>query len=171
MKNILLSLGLLVLGVHGECEQSLSGVQGVIQAEVLPMAKKSAKAKKAKVEDIGGVFVYANDPKALAAWYQAKLGIEMAYNAEEGNYYYVFSRGKGFGANSVFAVKPAAAKLKGAKDQFAVNFRVDDFDGVVERLKEEGVALERSQDYPGFGRFGWIKDGEGNQVEFWQPTP
>lgn len=133
------------------------------------MAGKIAEAKQAKVEDVGGVFIYANDPKALAAWHKDKLGIELVYNAQEENYYFVFVRGNVKGANTVFAIKPAKSRLSTEKDRFVVNFRVNDFDGVIERLKSKGVTIDRTQDYPSFGRFGWIKDLEGNPIEFWQP--
>ena len=134
------------------------------------MAAKIAEAKQAKVEDVGGVFIYANDPKALAGWYKDKLGIGLVYNAQEGNYYFVFARGNVPGANTVFAIKPAKSSLPAERNQFMVNFRVNDFDSFIKRLTEKGVSIDRTQDYPGFGRFGWIKDLEGNPVEFWQST-
>ncbi|MBI3550712.1 MAG: VOC family protein [Elusimicrobia bacterium] len=134
------------------------------------MAGKIAEAQ-AKVEDVGGVFIYANDAKSLAEWYKKKLGIELVHNAAEGNYYHVFMRSKVPGANTVFAIKPAASRLSTERNQFAVNFRINDFDGFIKRLNSEGVSVDRTQDYPSFGRFGWIKDPEGNQVEFWQPAP
>lgn len=133
------------------------------------MAKKIAEATQAKVEDVGGVFIYANDPKTLAEWYKDKLGIELVHNAEEGNYYYVFVRSNVPGANTVFAIKPAKSGLSTEKNQFSVNFRINDFDSFIERLKAKGVAIDRTENYPGFGRFGWIKDLEGNSIEFWQP--
>ena len=170
MMKTLFAVGLLSLAAVHASGQTLSEAQIVVDKEILPMAEKMVEAKKAKVEDIGGLFIYSNDPKTLADWYKDKMGIELAYNAEEKNYYCVFVRSKdNFGANTVFAIKQAGSMLSSERNQFTVNFRVDDFDGIIERLKTKGVVIDRTQDYPGFGRFGWIKDLEGNLIEFWQP--
>jgi hypothetical protein len=36
---------------------------------------------------IGGVFLLARDPRALAEWYRRRLGWDLAYLADEGAYY------------------------------------------------------------------------------------
>ena len=167
----LLVVGLFTFALPRANGQTLSEAQGVVGKEILPMAQKMAEATTAKVEDVGGVFINANDAKTLADWYKDKLGIEFAYNAEEGNYYHVFDRqGNAPGKNTVFALKPAKSKLSTEKNQFMVNFRISDFDGLIKKLKVKGVAIDRTEDYPGFGRFGWIKDLEGNPIEFWEPA-
>lgn len=169
MRFTLFAVGWLSITAAGASEQTLTEAQAVVNKEVLPMARKIAEAKQAKVEDVGGVFIFSTDPKRLAEWYQDKLGIQLVHNADEGNYYCVFVRSKVPGANTVFAIKPAKSTVSSEKNQFMVNFRVNDFDGVIERLKSKGVSIERTQDYPSFGRFGWIKDLDGNPIEFWQP--
>jgi predicted enzyme related to lactoylglutathione lyase len=51
-----------------------------------------------------------------------------------------------------------------------VNYRVDDLDGMLERLRSAGVEVdERIEEYD-FGRFGWATDPEGNRFELWQPA-
>lgn len=124
----------------------------------------SVAQRQAKVEELGGVFIHANDPKSLAEWYQDKLGIELADGACDGeaNYYCVFAH------DAVFSIKQAKQTLPTERNQFMVNFKVGDFDGIIDRLKSKGVAIERTQDHE-YGRFGWIKDLEGNPIEFWQP--
>ena len=37
-------------------------------------------------------------------------------------------------------------------------------------LKSKGVAIEKTEEYPGMGTFAWLKDPDGNPVELWQPT-
>jgi len=165
----LLAVGVLALAASQALAQSLPEAQAVVIKEVLPMAGKIAEAKQSKIEDVGGVFIYSNDPAALAAWYKDKLGIELVLNPEEGDYYFVFTRSNVPGANTVFAIKPAKTRLSAEKNQFSVNFRISDFEAFTKRLKAKGVAIERTQDYPGFGTFVWIKDLEGNSIEFWQP--
>jgi catechol 2,3-dioxygenase-like lactoylglutathione lyase family enzyme len=130
------------------------------------MAAKTAKPIQLKVEDIGGVFIYANDAKALTQWYNDKLGMELSSNEDGSNNWLVFDR-KG-APPSVFAIKPATTKLPAEKSQFMLNFRINDFEAFLKRLQANGVALDRTEEDQ-YGRFGWIKDLEGNPVEFWQP--
>ena len=138
------------------------------------MTPKVAEKKKAagKVVDLGGAFIYSENPKVLAQWYIDVLGVPLEYSAEEGNYYFVFVHKGDSGAEAytVFSIKPAKGKLAKPRNQFMINFTIDDYDGFVKRLKAQGVALDRSLDCD-YGRFGWIKDLEGNPVEFWQPKP
>src|SRR5258708_1285549 len=101
--------------------------------------KRGAVQEQAKVEGLGGAFIYANDPKSLAEWYQGTLGIELAHNACDGevNYYCVFAH------DAVFSIKRAKQPLPVERNQFMVNFKVGDFDGFIDRLKSKGVAIDR----------------------------
>jgi predicted enzyme related to lactoylglutathione lyase len=132
------------------------------------MPPKAAAAKKSIVENMGGAFIYADDAKALAEWYRDNLGIPLEYSAEYDNYYHVFANDEGnSGPAIVFSIKPAKSRLSKDKNQFMVNFKLNDFDGLVKRLKAKGVVIDRTEDYD-YGRFGWIQDLEGNPIEFWQ---
>jgi predicted enzyme related to lactoylglutathione lyase len=52
---------------------------------------------------------------------------------------------------------------------FMLNYRVDDLDGLLKALREEGVEIDpRREDYD-YGRFAWIKDLDGNRIELWEP--
>ena len=51
-----------------------------------------------------------------------------------------------------------------------VNYRVDDLNAVLERLRSAGARVEdRTEEYD-YGRFGWATDPEGNRFELWQPA-
>jgi predicted enzyme related to lactoylglutathione lyase len=54
---------------------------------------------------------------------------------------------------------------------FMVNYRVDDLDALLVKLRAEGVEIadERHQDEN--GRFAWIIDSEGHRIELWEPAP
>jgi hypothetical protein len=47
---------------------------------------------------------------------------------------------------------------------------VDDLDGLLDRLIEEGVTVDPDRQTYDFGKFGWVTDLEGNRVEIWQPV-
>ena len=50
-----------------------------------------------------------------------------------------------------------------------INYRVASLKKVLAALKKEGVWVDPKTEKSEFGHFGWIKDGEGNRVELWQP--
>jgi predicted enzyme related to lactoylglutathione lyase len=50
-----------------------------------------------------------------------------------------------------------------------INLQVNDLDGVLDRLIDEGVTVDPKRENYDFGRFGWFADPEGNRVELWQP--
>src|SRR5215218_4017077 len=112
-----------------------------------------------KVTGLGGVFFRARDPDGLKAWYTQHLNLPDA----------VFSN-------------PAATLVWGAfhedtdyfgpsGQQWMLNYRVDDLDALLARLRAEGVEVnERTQDQEGVGRFAWAVDPDGNRFELWEPA-
>lgn len=116
----------------------------------------------AGVTGFGGVFLRANDPKALYAWYEKHLGLvkgqgSYAYSAPSQHAQIVFALFKQ--DNDYF---PAAQKAM-------LNLQVDDLDGLLDRLIVDGVAVDPKRENYDFGKFGWVTDPEGNRVELWQP--
>jgi predicted enzyme related to lactoylglutathione lyase len=118
----------------------------------------------AKALGVGGVFLKARDPQALAAWYATHLGLP---RQDDGSI--VFSGPESAGM-TVFAHFPIETRYFGDGPQsFMLNFRVDDLDGLLTQLETAGVRIdEKRENYP-YGRFAWIWDPEGNRVELWQP--
>ncbi len=58
-----------------------------------------------------------------------------------------------------------------AEQQWMINFRVDDLDGLLADLTASGVAVEtRAERNSEIGRFARIQDPEGNPVELWEPV-
>lgn len=110
------------------------------------------------ITGIGGVFFRAKDPAALAAWYERHLGINgMAWTQQAGQ--------------TVFAPFPADTDYFGRESQqFMLNFRVDDLDGMLARLKADKVKIVKDiEDQAGVGRFAAVEDPEGNRIELWEP--
>ena len=116
----------------------------------------------ASVTGFGGVFLRADDPKALYQWYEQHLGLV---------------KGEGFHAFPAPTQQPRVifALFKQDNDYFPaaqkamLNLQVDDLDGLLDRLIEEGVDVDPKRDSYDFGKFGWITDPAGNRVELWQP--
>lgn len=119
----------------------------------------------AKVTGIGGVFVKARDPKALQAWYADVLGFVIdPWGGSQ-----LENEAKTVGVWNAFA---ADTKYFEPSDKaFMINFRVDDLDGMLARVREKGgQVLDRREDSPGVGKFGYVVDPEGTLLELWQPA-
>ena len=116
----------------------------------------------AKVLGVGGVFFKAADVAAVKGWYARVLGFEptdfgavMFPPLPEGG----VTTWSPFASDSdYFAPSQAAVML---------NFLVDDLDGVLARVRAEGVEVLGTQDEP-YGRFAWIMDPTGLKLELWQ---
>jgi len=119
----------------------------------------------AKAVGVGGVFLKARDPKSLAAWYAAHLGI----TTEEGGSL-VFDGPQSTGM-TVFAHFPSDTAYFGdGSQEFMVNFRIDDLDAFLLQLAAAGVRIDPKREDVPYGRFAWIWDPEGNRIELWEPA-
>ena len=138
-----------------------------------------------KVDGIGGAFVFSNDAVALAEWYRDHLGFEFEGSAEFGAFYQMFwgvdPEDTDRKLDTTFSIMQSKIDLptRSAGEEpesmygdqpFMVNLRVRDIDAVLEHLASKGVEAIRRQD-ESYGRFAWIRDGDGNRVEIYQPIP
>ena len=116
----------------------------------------------ARVTGIGGVFFRARDPERLVAWYAEHLGIVApAANVQP------WRQDAGF---TVFAPFPLETDYFPPDRSFMLNFRVDDLDAMLEKLRAAGIEAETRAEWDGpHGRFARIHDPEGNPVELWEP--
>ncbi|MBB5894798.1 VOC family protein [Kutzneria kofuensis] len=117
----------------------------------------------ARVTGIGGVFLRARDAAALRAWYAEHLGID---GGDWGGKQFEWTAG----GSTTWAVFDADSEHLGDRGQgFMVNFRVDDLDAMLARLRAAGAQVDDKVEDTDFGRFGWAHDIEGNRFELWQP--
>jgi predicted enzyme related to lactoylglutathione lyase len=116
----------------------------------------------AKVTGFGGVFLRADDPKKLIAWYEEHLGISQKY----GTFTFPAESQRGKIAVAFFA---RTADYFPAAQPAMVNFQVDNLDELLDKLAGAGVAVDPKRDQHEYGRFGWFTDPEGNRVELWEP--
>ncbi|MET3803327.1 putative enzyme related to lactoylglutathione lyase [Nakamurella sp. UYEF19] len=115
-----------------------------------------------RVVGIGGYFIRAADPAALAAWYRDSLGLDIDENG-------LWSQGAGM---TVFAAFDRGTDYFGSPtQQTMLNFRVRDLDAMLAQLRTKGADVTVTvHDMDGVGRFGWVTDPEGNRVELWEPA-
>lgn len=119
------------------------------------------------VTGIGGVFLKAKDPKNLYAWYEKHLGVKQE---PYGGVSFRWSEDGDAEGLTTFAFFPDDTKyFAPSQASFMINFRVRDLDGLVERLRREGVEVDPKREDYDYGRFAWIMDPEGNKIELWEP--
>jgi predicted enzyme related to lactoylglutathione lyase len=117
-----------------------------------------------RVCGIGGFFFRAQDPEALATWYDRHLGVRLTPK-DYGSPSWAQEEGP-----TVFEPFPAdTSHFRNPSKAWMLNFRVRNLEAMVAQLRSAGVAVEIDpQEYPN-GRFARLADPEGNPVELWQP--
>jgi len=121
-----------------------------------------------RVTGIGGIFMTAQDPKALADWYRAHLGIDVQ---EWGGAAFSWSDadGRPTGGTTVWSIGSRESRpFDPSTAPFMVNYRVPDLFGLLAALREEGCQVMDKTEVSEFGKFGWVIDPEGNKVELWE---
>lgn len=121
-------------------------------------------AAKETVTGIGGLFFRAENPGALAEWYEEHLGVSLVptnykqkpWTQESGPTVFApFDEGTEYFGNPLKV--------------WMVNFRVRNLDVMVTQLRAAGIEVEVDpQQYPN-GRFARLYDPEGNPIELWEP--
>ncbi len=119
-----------------------------------------------RVIGIGGIFFKAQNPKALAEWYQKHLGIE--FGGKTYSDFQFQEKEKGWTAFSLF--KADTQYFDPSAKEFMLNLRVENLDAVLEILRAEGVRIFDEREDGDYGKFGWILDLEGNKIELWEPV-
>ena len=121
-----------------------------------------------KVVGIGGIFFFSDNPEETKEWYTKNLGLETnewgssfefrnANRPDEINYlqWSPFKKGSEYFAPS--------------KKEFMINYRVQNMEGLVEKLKANGVTILDAIETFDYGKFVHIMDSEGNKLELWEP--
>ena len=123
---------------------------------------------KPKVIGIGGIFFFTDNPKDTREWYSKNLGFEVndwgstfesrnIENSDEINslQWSPFKKGDEYFAPS--------------KKDFMINYRVQNIEGLVNQLKENGVTVLDDIATYDYGKFVHILDAEDNKIELWEP--
>ena len=122
-----------------------------------------------KVTGIGGIFFFSENPEETKEWYSKNLGLEVnqwgssfefrnANRPDEINYlqWSPFKQGSDYFSPS--------------KKEFMINYRVQNIEGLVRKLKGNGVTVLDSIETYDYGKFVHIMDADGNKIELWEPV-
>jgi len=121
-----------------------------------------------KVTGIGGIFFQSQNPQETAEWYGKHLGLAIdnygsafefrnANNPEEINYlrWSPFEEGTDY--------------FKPSEKAFMINYRVQNIEGLVKNLRDNGVTIVDDIEEFEYGKFVHIMDPDGNKIELWEP--
>lgn len=122
-----------------------------------------------KVTGVGGIFFKTKDPKNIKDWYSKNLGLAVndygssfefrnAHRPDEINYL------------QWSPFKEDTDYFNPSKKEFMVNYRVQNIEGLVKKLRENGVTIVDEIAEYDYGKFVHIMDPEGNKIELWEPV-
>ncbi|MDR2009468.1 MAG: VOC family protein [Bacteroidales bacterium] len=122
-----------------------------------------------RVTGIGGIFFTTKDPKATREWYGKNLGLQIndygspfefrnAKRPDEINYL----QWSPFEEDTDYFLP--------SKKDFMINYRVNNIEALVKKLKENGVIIVNEIETYDYGKFVHIIDLDGNKLELWEPV-
>lgn len=122
-----------------------------------------------KVTGIGGIFFYSDNPKEAKEWYTKNLGIEIndwgSSSFESRNLH----RPDEINSLQWKPFKTGDEYFSPSKKDFMINYQVQNMEGLVDKLRANGVTILDSIATYDYGKFIHIMDGEGNKIELWEP--
>ena len=123
-----------------------------------------------KVTGIGGIFFYSDNLQETKEWYTKNLGIEI--NDWGSSSFESRNVNKPDEINSLQwkPFKKGDEYFSPSKKDFMINYQVQNIEGLVNKLKENGVTILDSITAYDFGKFVHIIDPEGNKIELWEPV-
>jgi predicted enzyme related to lactoylglutathione lyase len=123
-----------------------------------------------KVTGIGGIFFFVDNTQETKDWYAKNLGLEI--NAWGSASFESRNINKPDEINSLqwCAFKKDDKYFSPSKKDFMINYRVQNMEGLVAKLKENGVTILDDIATYDYGKFIHIMDAEGNKIELWQPV-
>jgi predicted enzyme related to lactoylglutathione lyase len=122
-----------------------------------------------KVTGIGGIFFFSDSPKETKEWYRKNLGIE---SNDYGSTFESRNVNRPDEINQIqwTPFKKGSEYFSPSKKDFMINYRVQNIEGLANKLKENGVTILDSISTYDYGKFLHIMDAEGNKIELWEPV-
>ena len=121
-----------------------------------------------KVTGIGGIFFFSENPKETKEWYRKNLGIEANDYGASFEFRNV-NKPEEIGTLQWTPFKKGSDYFAPSKKEFMINYRVQNLEGLISKLKENGVTILDDIASYDFGKFIHIMDAEGNKIELWEP--
>lgn len=119
-----------------------------------------------RVTGIGGLFFKTEDPSKLKEWYKTHLG----FNVDDWGCTFWWKDKNGNKSSTQWSpFKSDTDYFSPSKKEYMFNYRVQNLEHLLEKLKNEGVSIIGDMESYDYGKFGWILDPDGNKIELWEP--
>ena len=122
-----------------------------------------------RVTGIGGIFFYSDHLKDTKEWYTKNLGIEINDWGSSGFESRNIDRPDEINSLQWKPFEKGDDYFSPSKKEFMINYRVQNIEGLVTKLTENGVTILDNMETYDFGKFIHIMDAEGNKIELWEP--
>jgi len=123
-----------------------------------------------KVTGIGGVFFFSDNPKETKEWYAKNLGFDVNEWGSVSFEYRDVDKPEEIIPLQWSPFKKGDEYFNPSKKDFMINYRVQNIEGLVSKLKENGVTILDDIAVYDYGKFVHIMDSEGNKIELWEPA-
>jgi predicted enzyme related to lactoylglutathione lyase len=131
--------------------------------------KKSTIDTTPKVTGIGGIFFFSDNPKETKEWYSKNLGFVTDDYGSAFKFRNI-DRPDEVSQLQWSPFKKGSEYFEPSKKEFMINYQVQNIEGLVLKLKENGVTVLDSIASYDYGKFVHIMDPEGNKIELWEPV-
>ncbi len=126
--------------------------------------------KTPKVLGIGAILFCSGNLKEMREWYVKNLGLEIndwGSASFESRDLHDPER-----INSIqwCPFKQGDAYFAPSKKDFMINYRVQNIEGLIEKLRNNGVNIVDELETYDYGKFIHIMDEDGNKIELWEPA-
>ncbi len=167
MNRLIIPISIIILLTS--CESSTKKTNTMEDQKKEPTNTVSTNDTTPKVTGIGGIFFYSDHMKETKEWYTKNLGIEIndwgssSFDSRDLN--------KPDQINSLqwSPFKKGDEYFAPSKKEFMINYRVQNLEGLLTKLKANGVTILDSIVTYDYGKFLHIMDAEGNKIELWEP--
>lgn len=122
-----------------------------------------------KVTGIGGIFFRSKNPQEARDWYSENLGLAINDYGSS----FEFRNANRPDEINYLQWSPFDEKtdyFEPSEKEFMINYRVQNIEALVEKLKENGVQVVDEITSYDYGKFVHIMDPEGNKIELWEPV-
>ncbi len=152
MKNIKLNIALVTLGFS-------------LGLGVANFSWPAQKSEEGRITGIGGVFFKTPNSAETKDWYKKHFGFNT------GDYGTVFewrhSDTPDLKGHTQWS--PFTESTNYFEDEYMINYRVDNLEALLKKLRAENVTIVDSMETYEYGKFVHIRDLNGLKVELWEP--
>lgn len=122
-----------------------------------------------KVTGVGGIFFYSDNLEETQKWYAENLGIEVNEWGSSSFESRDLNNPEQINSLQWKPFKKGDEYFSPSKKEFMINYQVQNIEGLLSKLKKNGVTILDSIETFDYGKFVHILDKEGNKIELWEP--